>query len=401
MPIRLRLPLVTTIVALMATLSATAGSVGQAAEPRFLLAHYMPWFEGRPVSAHWGWHWTMQAFDPEQQINGQPSIASHFHPLIGPYDSSDPAVLEFHLLTMKLAGIDGVIVDWYGLTSFRDYAVLHRNTTRLLETAERLQMKFVICYEDQTIPALVAGNRLAAEGRVRHAATEIEWLGKYWFKSPSYLKLGGKPVLLSFGQTGLTDAEWTACLELAGEPVAYFSQQLRRSSADGAFDWPTPSETLPALDRFYRESPAWPASIPVAFPRFKDIYAEAKVGPSYGRFDDDGGRSFRSLLERALRTKAPIVQIATWNDWGEGTLVEPSVEFGYRDLEATQELRRRHLERQFPHGSEELRLPLEIHRARRQSPSESERKALDRIVEQIVAGDVAAAAQALRARRDR
>lgn len=54
---------------------------------------------------------------------------------------------------MKLAGIHGVIVDWYGLTDFRDYAILHRNTTRVLEAAERLKMKFVICYEDQTILA--------------------------------------------------------------------------------------------------------------------------------------------------------------------------------------------------------------------------------------------------------
>ena len=28
----------------------------------------------------------------------------------------------------ELAGIDGVIVDWYGLKRFRDYPLLHRNT---------------------------------------------------------------------------------------------------------------------------------------------------------------------------------------------------------------------------------------------------------------------------------
>jgi len=26
-----------------------------------------------------------------------------------------------------------------------------------------------------------------------------------------------------------------------------------------------------------------------------------------------------------------MVQIATWNDWGEGTGIEPTAEFGYRD----------------------------------------------------------------------
>jgi len=41
-------------------------------------------------------------------------IWSNYHPLIGLYDSTDPDLLECHLLQMKLAGIDGVIPDWYG-----------------------------------------------------------------------------------------------------------------------------------------------------------------------------------------------------------------------------------------------------------------------------------------------
>src|SRR5437879_3456638 len=34
--------------------------VGEEERPRpQILAHYMPWFESKPVSGHWGWHWTM------------------------------------------------------------------------------------------------------------------------------------------------------------------------------------------------------------------------------------------------------------------------------------------------------------------------------------------------------
>ena len=120
---------------------------------RMILAHYMPWYVAKPFSQVWGWHWTMNHFDPEQVVNGERPIASHFYPLIGPYDSGDPYLLEYHLLLMKLAGIDGVVVDWYGLQDFRDYRVLHRNTQRLVDQVERLGMKFAICYEDQTISA--------------------------------------------------------------------------------------------------------------------------------------------------------------------------------------------------------------------------------------------------------
>jgi len=346
-----------------------------------ILAHYMPWFEAKPVSQNWGWHWTMNHFNPDSIVEGKAEIASHFHPLIGPYDSSDPHVLEYQLLTMKLAGIDGVIVDWYGLTDFRDYAILHRNTTRLLETAERFKMKFIICYEDQTIPALVDAQRITAMDRVTHAAKEIEWLEKYWFKSPSYVQLDGKPVLLSFGQTGLTNEEWSECLKRSGVDVCYFSQQQRRRAAIGAFDWPTPTEPLIAFERFHDSSQDWSFAIPVAFPRFVDIYAEANVSKSYGRMNDDNGQSFRMMLERAIKSNASLIQIATWNDWGEGTMIEPSHEFGYRDLETVLELCQQHsvIPSMSAEAGVHLRIPLRLLQQRRANPNPDLTKQLDRV----------------------
>ena len=106
----------------------------------------------------------MNHFDPDKRGGDQErQIASKYYPLIGPYDSSDSLVIDYHLLQMKICGIDGVIVDWYGLSDYRDYPILHRNTTRVLQRCEKLKMKFVICYEDQTIPALVEAQRLPAK----------------------------------------------------------------------------------------------------------------------------------------------------------------------------------------------------------------------------------------------
>lgn len=344
-----------------------------------LMVHYMPWFEAKTTSQNWGWHWTMNAFDPEKVINGKREIAAHYCPLIGPYDSSDIDVLEFHLLTMKLAGIDGVIVDWYGLTNYRDYAMLHRNTTRLLEAAERLKMKFAICYEDQTIPALESGKRLAGNQRVAHAVSEINWLGKYWFQSPSYLRLQGKPVLLSFGQNGLSDDEWTECLEKIETPLVYFSQQKKRQSAIGGFDWPSPSQPEESLKRFASESKQWKEAMPVAYPRFVDYYEQAKVGKSYGNVPEDGGKRYVKMLKSALESKAIIIQIATWNDWSEGTVIEPSVEFQYRELETTLELTKEHGLLKIEVSSEDLRLPLRLFERRRKDTSRDNRASLDRI----------------------
>lgn len=369
---------------------------------KLLLAHYMPWYQAKPYSNVWGWHWTMNKFDPEREQKDDSSesakrqIASHFYPVIGPYDSADPATLECQLLQMKLAGIDGVIVDWYGLTDLHDYAILHQCTEKLITQAQKLGMRFAICYEDSTIPALTRAGRLSESGRVKHAISEISWLAENWFNRNGYVHLDGKPVLLSFGQDGLSDSEWTLCLRGVDRSLSYFSEHQKRSAAIGAFDWPIPSEGLAGVTRFEANARAWPESIAVAFPRFVDIYAEAGLHQSWGRIEDQQGAVFRQTLNRAFGSKSKLIQIATWNDWGEGTQIEPSREFGYRDLEIIQQVRRAETGGAFTIQAGDLRLPVDLLNQRRQLPEGNAASELDQIAVQLSQGKVEEARRRLR-----
>src|SRR6266852_5198780 len=94
--------LIAGVVAFVLAMSATA-----AAPSKAVMVYYMPWFTAKPYSENWGWHWTMDHFNPDRvNASGEREIASWYYPLIGPYDSSDPAGLEDHVLLMKLAGVD-------------------------------------------------------------------------------------------------------------------------------------------------------------------------------------------------------------------------------------------------------------------------------------------------------
>ncbi len=113
---------------------------------------------------------------------------------------------------------------------------------------------------------------------------------------------------------------------------------------DGAFGWPpvsggreiTPGAWRDYLDSLYRETDLNQPPLAIAFPGFHDIYEEAGLHKSYGSIDAKGGRTFRETFDRALRSGAPIVQIATWNDYGEGTVIEPTRDLGYKYLEYIQ-----------------------------------------------------------------
>ena len=357
------------------------------------LAHYMPWYASPPRSKDWGWHWTMNHFDPKKQKHGRREIASQFYPIIGPYDSGDPAVIEYHLLLMKLAGIDGVVVDWYGRADCYDYQQLHENVVLVVNMVEKFQMKFLICYEDQTINALVEQKVIPQASRVSHAVEEVEWLMKNWFQRDSYVRLKGQPVLLSFGHSGLNDEEWQKVFGRIDSPISWLSEHAPRPGACGAFDWPIPEQGLTQVRWFSQASKQWQCSIPVIFPRFVDVYQQAGVQPGYKNIADNNGETFRLSVDEAGRAHGQIVQIATWNDWGEGTQIEPSKEFGYRDLEWLQSLREGQVDKQFQTNKASLRLPYRLLLLRRAGRGDD--AALDQIAEQMSVGKVKEAQQML------
>ena len=77
----------------------------------------------------------------------------------------------------------------------------------------------------------------------------------------------------------------------------------------------------------------------------------------------------------------PLVQLCTWNDWGEGTQVEPSHEYGYRDLEVVQATRAAASgERPRP---EDLRLPARLFALRKTAGRDA--ATLDRIAALLAA----------------
>ena len=344
--------------------------VGAAAKPLpvpakpLLMAHYLPWFAAPPVSPQWGWHWTMNRFHPDMLVNGQPEIASHYSPLIGPYDSGDLDALRCQMLLMKLAGIDGVVVDWYGNDDFLDYGVSNQNIERLLRVIEDAHLRFAVCYEDQTVPKEISGGVFPESDAVGHGQRLMTWMQTHFFSSPAYLKIQDRPVLLSFGNPYYTSEQWTQIFSVLPQKPLYFPESNRHGieAAAGVFDWPQPGTgtdaALKQQEAFLTSDEAGPVRIPAAFPQFDDIYAQAGVGKSYGHIDDREGRTYADTLTKALQSRAPLVQLVTWNDWGEGTQIEPSVQTGCRDLAETQRLRRRYLDPQFTPTAADLSLPV-------------------------------------------
>ena len=369
--------LIVAAIALQTSVRAANGDTPQA-RPQ-MVVHYMPWFMAKPFSSVWGWHWTMNAggqfgaFNPEKTTtDGRRCIASRLYPEIGPYDSADPAVQEYHLQLMKIAGLAGIIVDWYGKSDLNDYATIRDTVLKLLPLAAAYHLKVGVCYEDQTINQRVSAGKLTAANRTSAAKEDIEWLKQAVFTSGCRLTVDDRPVLLSFGQDGLTDAEWRSVLQ--GETNRYYSEHHRRTAAVGAFDWPLPNIGPTSTQRFYAQNGADSHFIAAAFTRFDDVYTEGKAGKSFPKIDDEKGALLKRTLMQALKSRADLIQIATWNDWGEGTEIEPSREVGTRDLQTVQSLSTAASKAGWK--PEDLRIPLRLYRLKRSERAETPEMAL-------------------------
>jgi len=302
--------------------------------------HYMPWFETKETSANgqWGMHWTMSTMNPDLvDEDGKREIASWFYPLIGPYASRDPDVLEYHLLLMKYSGIDGVLIDWYGSSDRNDYTSIRTNSEALINALDEVGLDFAIVYEDRTITAAVADE--PDFDRIAGAQDDMLYMEQYYFSEPSYITVNEKPLLLVFGPEEFHEPdEWAEILSvLLPEPcfvVLNGKSNQTSPSSSGEYIWVDNS----SLDTKYAGMNAFDVFIGGAYPGFKDFYQEGGWGTGMGwEIDHKNGETMQATLQKAETASVDFLQLITWNDFGEGTMIEPTLEFEYTMLEHVQQ----------------------------------------------------------------
>jgi len=318
------------------------------AAPAEVVCHYMQWFDfrledGQARRCHWSWGGKPQPHDVDRfDSNRTRDIYSVLYPRIGVYDSTDPAVIDYHILSAKSAGISAFLVDYYPEFNAR--------FGQLLEQSAALGFQAGICYEEKGCWPDWVNNRAGIHSRedaIALAVREFKDLRKY-FDHKAYWRKGGKPVVLVFGfvyprpkgwgeQNGewrFTASEWRRILQQSGcGDVDLVLQQLRYAD-DGfnSFLWRHAEALAPRADEL-TASGKIQFCIGAAGPGFDD---RGVGGWGQGaRFDPPnlGDEVIKADLARFDASKADTLQIVTWNDYAEGTSIEPTFQYGQLYLE--------------------------------------------------------------------
>jgi glycoprotein endo-alpha-1,2-mannosidase len=251
---------------------------------------YYPWYSTPGKDGRWA-HWYVEH-------DGAPVLSTPYFPTRGLYSSSNARIVLAQMREIAATGIGTVVVSWWGYGSPE-----HDRLLMVEEAATRYGLEVAIHLEPYRArsPARAADDiaRLHAEG----GFTDF-----YLYDSDR------DPA-----------AEWAAALEpLSGVRTfghTTFAGRAQASGFDGLYTYDVVTWNGALFRRLCAQAHA------------AGLLCAPSVGPGYDarlatRHETirprNDGRTYDRMWKTAIRAEADIVTITSYNEWQEGTQIEPA-----------------------------------------------------------------------------
>jgi len=264
-----------------------------------------------------------------------------------PYKSSDRDTIIRHVEQAQGAGIDAFAVAWYGPQTRNNQT--ETNFRAMLEVAGQRGFRATVDFETRS-PFF-------------HSQADIVEALRYLINNhaahPAFLRYRSKPLIFFWAIQNVFTTQGQSAIDA----WASIRQQVdpQRSTlwiADGAdieflrvFDghhlynitWNPPADVNVTLSRWgnnvrnynaeHHTQKLWVATV---MPGYNDLYIEGR--PNRFAHDRRSGVYYRETWQAAMDSAPDLIVITSFNEWREGTQIEPSVSYGQLYLELTSEL---------------------------------------------------------------
>jgi hypothetical protein len=249
------------------------------------------------------------------------------------YNSGDSGEVHRQVEDMISRGIDGAIAAWYGASN----TSIDTATQLLKKEAESNagQFQFAIMEDTGALGTAAIANGCDVTDQL---ISDLKYVASQYESSPAYMKVNGRPVVFFF----FVDAyyiDWNRIISsIPGNPLLIFQgpDGLTRKLSDGGFSWVLINSNNPfdpelaAQDTFYQAA--------------QQAHGRLVFGSAYKGFNDtlatwgtnrviqqDCGKTWLQTFSEAGKfysgaNQLPAMQIATWNDYEEGTAIEPGID---------------------------------------------------------------------------
>lgn len=333
--------------------------------------YYFPGYHADPrIDARKGKGWTewdlIRAAKPRFEGHAQPKV-----PAWGYEDESDPRAMAKKIAAAADHGLDAFIFDWYW---YEDAPYLNRALDNgFLKAPNRKRMKFALMWANHDWLDCMP----ATEGKplplIYHGGVDAKVLGHVedqairYFKQPNYWRVDGKPyfsiyevmtLVQGFGGIEKTRQQldaFRAKAKAAGLPGIHLNAVgwgplspdiVTKLGFDSVTDYtwahhlspePYPSWALKSEAQWPGLQAKWPV------PYFPNVSVGWDNTPRFSWLTNVTGSTpveFESALRQAktfldARTTGPkAITINSWNEWTEGSYLEPDMTNGLGHLEA-------------------------------------------------------------------
>jgi hypothetical protein len=247
-----------------------------------------------PIRAAFYYPWYPSAWD-QSGLNPY----THFHPSLGFYDSSATATIARHLDQLRYAHVQAAISSWWGQGDRTDKAL-----PKLLETTRAVgsPVRWAVYYEPEGW----------GDPSVAQLTTDLAYLRDRYAADPAYLRIGGRFVVFAYGD--------------AGDGCAMAERWRAANAAVGAY---VVLKVVTGHLSCAAQPDAWHQYAPAK--RTDSQRGEAfAISPGFWLASESSPRLARDItcFRRAVRdmvaSRAPWQLVTTFDEWGEGTSVEPA-----------------------------------------------------------------------------
>jgi hypothetical protein len=272
-------------------------------------------------------------------------------PAAGGYNSGDYGVIQRHVAQAQQACVNGFAAHWYGPGE----GVTTNNFNQLLNASAGTGLRHVVVVQTNILPGASEQSLIDA---VRHVMNN-------WAGSPNYLKLGGRPVIFftdmprPWGSEAAAVAGWARVRAAVdpGHTSIWMAEGLSTAYNplfDGLYVYRIDHRDFP--DSWLKQ-PRWAAGVrsmeargglplgglyfaDTIAPGFDDtrsvnIAGDLRSGAPHFARDRRNGGYFADTFAATAQTGGDFMLVKSFNEWVEGTAIEPGRSFGDTYLNLT------------------------------------------------------------------
>ena len=254
-----------------------------------------------------------------------------------PYNSADRATIERHVSQAQGAGIDAFVQSWYGPQEVNNQT--ETNFRLLLDVAQTRGFQAAVDFE-------ASGPFFGDSGSVTQALVTL--LATH-VQHPAYLRYQGKPVIFFWRQQRFSIDQWAAIRGQVdpGYSTYWIAEGVElsyQSVFDGHHLYSMAWSTAPAgeMTQWGQQVRAYESShqverlwVATAMPGYDDT----RLGRNNSFVIPRGnGDYYRKTWQGALASQPDMIIVNSFNEWLEGSYIEPSAAHGNLYLDITREL---------------------------------------------------------------